>query len=383
MKILFTCNTGTMRHSMEIHRAVAANLSGELTVVSPEQVAVERVYDPSGWLRLEGERECDGYRMVPVALANPRSRRRGFKVKPLLQIIRQSQPDIIHVWDEPLSQGLFRVAWIRCLVSHRSRVLFYGFQNILSQWGLLRRIEWGPTWTQVAGGAVANSEALENLKEAGFPKGRHLERIFLGISTNLFRPLNKYALRRDLGIEYDHVVGYVGRLLPEKGLTWLLDAIERLPGSIHCLIIGSGPMRAELEWRSSGPVLAGRVHLIDARPAEEIPKYLNCMDVLVVPSMTRSYWKEQYGRVIGEAMACGVPVIGSDSGAIPEVIDSAGLVVREGDVTALAEAIRAVVFDEGMRESLKRLAMERAERELSVTAMACRLMDFYSRVLEA
>src|SRR5262249_36913870 len=149
---------------------------------------------------------------------------------------------------------------------------------------------------------------------------RPLERIFWGISTDTFRPLEAASLKEQLKLRGDRIVGFVGRLVPEKGLHVLLAAMKRLPSHVECLIIGDGPMRAELELWSSLPELSGRIHLIDPINPHELVNYLNCMDVLALPSLTAPHWKEQYGRIIAEAMACGVPVVGSDSGAIPEVI---------------------------------------------------------------
>ena len=139
-------------------------------------------------------------------------------------------------------------------------------------------------------------------------------------------------------------------------------------------------MRGEIELWSDLPRLAGRVHILEPKRSEEMPNYLNCMDVLAVPSLTTMDWKEQYGRVVAEAMACGVPVVGSDSGAIPEVVDSAGWIVPEGDVAALAEALHDAIFGE-KRQSLIQQGLQRAEEELSVRAMSRQLIPFYDRVL--
>jgi glycosyltransferase involved in cell wall biosynthesis len=109
---------------------------------------------------------------------------------------------------------------------------------------------------------------------------------------------------------------------------------------------------------------------------------MNCFDVLALPSLTRSTWKEQYGRVIGEAMACGLPVVGSDSGAIPEVIGNAGLVVKEGDAGALASAIERLIQNRDEAVQLRNRAIERANTELSTKVMAERLHRFYQKVLE-
>jgi glycosyltransferase involved in cell wall biosynthesis len=103
--------------------------------------------------------------------------------------------------------------------------------------------------------------------------------------------------------------------------------------------------------------------------------------VLTLPSLTTRHWKEQYGRVIPEAMACGVPVIGSDSGAIPEVIGAAGMVAPEGDPITLAAAIGDVLTDGTMTKRLVEEGWRRVQEEFSADAMARRLVDFYQRIV--
>jgi glycosyltransferase involved in cell wall biosynthesis len=116
-------------------------------------------------------------------------------------------------------------------------------------------------------------------------------------------------------------------------------------------------------------------------PQKDLALYINCMDVLALPSLTAPAWKEQYGRVIAEAFACGVPVVGSDSGATPEVAGDAGVIVKEGDSAALAEALRSVLFDGDMASQLRQRALARARNELSASVMAQRLDRLYRSVL--
>ncbi len=382
VKVLIVYHSGMLQNALAIYRALAENGSVELTVVAPERVVVDRVYHPSGWLEVNRGSHSDGYCLVPLPLVDPRRYNLGFESEALRQVMKDHQADILHVWDEPLSYSLHRVAWLRFPASLKSKVLFYAFENTPPKLGLFGRLIWKTAWTQIAGGAAANSEALSHLRQAGFPKSRPMEQIFWGISTELFKPMDKVGLKHDLKLDYDYIVGYVGRLIPEKGLAWLLAAVKQLSANVHCLIIGSGPMRGEIELWSELPSLAGRVHLLDAKPAEELPKYINCMDVLALPSLTTGQWKEQYGRVIAEAMACGVPVVASDSGAIPEVVGPAGLIVPEGDVSALAEALQTAIFHEE-RARLIQEGLRRAQQELSVQAMSQRLVGFYERVLRS
>jgi len=383
VKTLIVYHAGAMKNPRQIYEALAQTGDLELTIVVAQRLKVERVYDPSGWLIVEKEEGSNGYRLVPVPLKNPSAYWQGFESVPLRRLIKETQPDIIHVLDEPTSGTLFQIAWQRLRISRHSKVLFYGFQNLPVRLRRRGRLKWKLTWAQLAGGATANSEALENLKHAGFPKDRLLERIFWGISLGVFKPMESSVLRRQLGLDCDYIVGYVGRMIPEKGVMVLLDSMRNLPANVHCLFIGSGPLRAELEERSESPDYRGRIHLYDVMEPEPLAEYMNCMDVLVLPSVSMPTWKEQYGRVIAEAMGCGVPVVGSDSGAISEVVGSAGLIVPEGDASALAEAVSTGIFDKEVRNRLKEQGLERAERELSVAAMSERLLSFYGRVLEA
>jgi glycosyltransferase involved in cell wall biosynthesis len=381
MKLLLIYHAGAVQNSRQIYRSLTQIGNLELSVIVPQNLKVDKVYDLSGWLSVKQEENRDGYRLIPVPLRNPSNYGQGFESPTLRQLIKQIRPDIIHVLDEPTSGYLFQVVWQRLTASRHSKVLFYGFDNLPIRLGIRSRVKWKFTWAQLAGGAVANSETLINLRRAGFPRGLPLERIFWGIQTDVFNPMDSLVLKEELGLDCEYIVGFVGRLIPEKGLAVLLAAVRRLPANVHCLIIGSGPMRAELELWSCLPELNGRIHLCDAMESETLVKYMNCIDVLSVPSLTTPHWKEQYGRVIGEAMACGVPVIGSDSGAIPEVIGSAGLIVPEGNSSALAEAFRTVIFDRETRQRFKQEGLLRAQRELSTGVMGQRLFNLYNHIL--
>ena len=100
---------------------------------------------------------------------------------------------------------------------------------------------------------------------------------------------------------------------------------------------------------------------IDAVPPEEVPAYINCMDTLVLPSRTTAGWVEFFGRVLIEGMACEVPVIGSDSGEIPHVIDDAGLIFHEADADALAERIGQIANNASLRNDLVARGLTRIE----------------------
>jgi len=381
VNVLIVYHAGAAATARPLYPALANAGDLAVTVAVPARLRVDPVYDPRGWLAVDGEETGSGYRMVPVPLCDPSDYWRGFEAHPLRRVMAETKPDIIHVLDEPTSGCVFQVAWHHLAASRRSRVLFYGFDNLPFRLSRRATWKWKLTWGRLAGGAAANSEALENVKRAGFPPDRPLERIFWGVATDAVAPPDDVSLQPEPDAGERDTVGFVGRLVPEKGVHVLLAALRQLPATVHGLIVGDGPLRSDLEAQASRPGLKGRVHFTGVVGPAAITVHMRRMRALAVPSLTAPHWKEQYGRVIAEAMWHGVPVIGSDSGAIPEVIGRAGIIVPENDPRALAEAVRRVLFDDDLRNGLIRLGRQRAKDELSMNAMADRLVALYGRIL--
>ena len=383
MKVVLIYHGGVTPYTRSLYRAIAAREGVDrLTVIVPERVQSERVYSPSGWLTAAAADAEDGYELIPIPLNDPTEYGRGFDRALLQATLKQANADVIQVLDEPFSGYLRQVLAVAALTSRRSKIVFYGFENRPLRFTRQAHAMWKTlAWPRTAGGAAANSEALANLIKAGYPRRKPLERIFWGIPTELFAEpghVSPSELRVDGGAK---LVGYVGRLVPDKGLFVLAAAMLRLPAEVNCVMIGSGPMRGELELFSSLPELRGRIHFRNALEPEDLARAIRSFDVLTLPSLTMPRWKEQYGRVLGEGMAAGVPVVGSDSGAIPEVIADAGIVVRESDPEALAEALHTAIFDDSTRSRLIESGKRRAEDELSTPVMAGRLVSLYERVL--
>lgn len=118
-----------------------------------------------------------------------------------------------------------------------------------------------------------------------------------------------------------------------KGIHVLIEAVSELQkehNDIIMLLVGEGPDKGVFERMAKEKAIEDKVIFTGYIDPEDLIKYYNSMDVFVLPSLTTKIWKEQLGRALIEAMACEVPVIGSSSGAIPEVIGDAGLVFREG-----------------------------------------------------
>jgi glycosyltransferase involved in cell wall biosynthesis len=164
-------------------------------------------------------------------------------------------------------------------------------------------------------------------------------------------------------------------------LSDLLEAIALCPPKVNLLIVGSGPYEPEIHRLIGVLNLGSRVRMISAVPLEQLPPIFNAMDVLAVPSRTTATWKEQFGRVIIEAHACGLPVVGSDSGAIPQVIGQGGLVVPEQNPRALADALQCLHHDESLRLEMGQAGLSTTTRQYTWLAVARQMRDIYARVM--
>ena len=254
----------------------------------------------------------------------------------LLQTLREFRPDVIDLWEEPWGLVSAQTCWLRDRFLPDAKIISETEQNINRvlppPFEALRRY-----CLHRADFAVARSgEALDVLRAKGYAGPGEV--VPNAVDAALFRPLDRAQCRRDLGIS-GFVVGYVGRLVEEKGLTDMIEALAFCPEDVQCVFVGSGPMESALRQQAAALGKEAQVHFLPGRPQNELPPLMNAFDALALVSRTTPTWKEQFGRVIIEAHACGTPVLGSDSGAIPEVVGSSGLIVPERNPAALAEAI--------------------------------------------
>jgi glycosyltransferase involved in cell wall biosynthesis len=170
----------------------------------------------------------------------------------------------------------------------------------------------------------------------------------------------------------------MGRISRVKGLETLLEAVsllEDLPW--HLVLVGDGDHTKPLQENATSRGLASRVHFTGYVSHTEAPRYLSFFDALVLPSETQPNWKEQFGRVLIESLACGTPVIGSDSGEIPNVIarSRGGLTFPEGNIVALARVLRIMIESPSLRTKHANLGRSFVLDEHTNLALARRFVD--------
>lgn len=180
------------------------------------------------------------------------------------------------------------------------------------------------------------------------------------------------------------MVGFVGRLVWEKGVDVLLDAAHRL-GQQGCacrlLVCGSGPERERLERRAHERGIADLVEWQSAVAPDQVPEVMQRLDALVLPSRSTPRVQEQFGRVLIEAMASGVPVVGSTCGEIPNVIGRDDLVFPEADAEALARILERLMRDRGYWEEVRAYGLARVREHFTMERVAERLVELWLQVL--
>ena len=215
--------------------------------------------------------------------------------------------------------------------------------------------------------------------------GACVSKMPLGFDPELFYFDPEVRARRRTELDLQEVtVGYFGRMVPLKGVDLLIKALASITDLRWQLVLDefnaySDPYASEIATLLESEGVSSRTRFFDATH-EEVPGYMNACDVIVLASRSTPIAKEQYGRVVTEAMACGRCVVVSDSGALPELVGEAGLVVPENDVGQLEVALRRVIGDPTLRATLGGRAKARAAKCFS-TARQAEAMDEVFRAL--
>jgi len=259
--------------------------------------------------------------------------------------MRKFKPDIIHTESGTRGFTTFQSVTYRRIFAPKSKFIAFTWANleapIIPPLQYFERINLSQTDHVICG----NVGAKELLISKGY--SRPISVIpQLGIDTDFFIPSNGNRLRGELNISPDtFVIGFAGRMSPEKGLLFLIEAAAYLTGDWALILIGRGPDRDIAFRRAQTLGIAEHIRWIDVVPHLELVNYYNIMNVLVSTSITTPIWKEQFGLVVAQAMACQVPVIGSVCGETPNVIGDAGLLFHEGDIVTLSEHLKHLQAD--------------------------------------
>jgi glycosyltransferase involved in cell wall biosynthesis len=287
--------------------------------------------------------------------------------------IRAYRPDILHVDEEPYNLATFHA--LRLGRNAGARTLWFSWQNLVRRYPLpfgyferynLRHADYA---------LVGSTGAQAAWREKGYAGPLAIVPQF-GVDMRLFSPR-----RPRQSEESDFLVGYAGRLVPEKGVDVLLHSLAGLDSSFRGCILGSGPERPRLARLARSLGIAERMCWQEERSSADMPAFYRSLDALVLPSLSRRNWVEQFGRVLIEAMACGTPVIGSECGEIPDVIGDAGLTYAEGDAGLLGAHLRRLQSNTELWKDLARRGRKRVAARFTQEIVASRTVDVYREML--
>lgn len=297
----------------------------------------------------------------------------------LLNLIKKISPDIIHVEQGDSALSYFQAILFSKILKLRSKFIFFTWINWRHKFSLKYRIFWKFIENfnlKKSSAAITGNNAAKNiLIEKGF-KSEILTLPQLGVDTDLFSPNQKNTSIIK--------IGFAGRFVEEKGIFLLLQAFMALSKKYHNLklsYLGTGPCLEKLNYEIKNNNLFDKVEVILPVPHEQVAKFMQNLDIFVLPSLDTPIWREQFGHVLIEAMACKIAVVGSDAGAIPDVLEGAGLVFGQNDVLALQNIIELLVKDENLRLNIANNGYKKVLQYYSSEAIAKQTYKLWKSIL--
>jgi glycosyltransferase involved in cell wall biosynthesis len=364
MKLLVVSHACSVPSNQELYARVQEQTGWDVTLVVPHRWKHEYGdLRASRWPGFSGT-------FVPLRVALRGNIPMHFYLASIKRLLRRECPDVIYVHHEPYGVStaqVFRAAG-------NIPIGFYSAQNLIKRypWPISR---WERHCHERAAFAFPVSRAVAEVLRAKGYRGP-LEVLPLGIDTR----------GRPAGVDRDDAsaltVGYIGRLSAEKGIDTLLDALALLPNDdVRAVIAGEGPERERLQRQASRLDLDERIKWAGYVPHDRVVDFYRQIDVAVVPSRTTAGWKEQFGRVVIEALSFEVAVVGSDSGELADLIPSTGggWTFPEGDASRLAALLDWLNAHPQDRRSFAARGRGAVERDFDLDVIAGRFAQVVSR----
>lgn len=309
----------------------------------------------------------------------------------IIKLLNEFKPQIIQVEQGVKSFAYAQLITLNKWLNLKAKNVFFTWWNLPYESkfpvSYLEKYNLSNTDGLVAG----NQDAADILGDHGYNKAVAVMPQ-LGVDEVLFSPTKQPKLEEKLGIKKEEfVIGFVGRFVEEKGILTLLEAIKSLPNKPwKLLLLGRGELKNKIIEESKKNDMEDKLIMVESVAHDQVPQYINLMNVLVLPSettyqfktLTAVGWKEQFGHVLIEAMACKVPVIGSDSGEIPNVIKDAGLIFPEGNSEELKNRLSQLMLDPALADKLAEKGYRRVLENYTNQALAEKILEFYESITD-
>lgn len=233
---------------------------------------------------------------------------------------------------------------------------------------------------------ITNSESVAGRFENISNAANKVITVYNPVDLESYKPSPPDAkIRESFGAsDEDIIVANVGRLVDYKGINYFIEAAEIIAASDHpvakkikFIVVGDGPMRDDLKSQADNSKACKRIFFTGHR--EDIPAILNSTDIFVLSSNA-----EHFGRVLIEAMACRKPVIGTNAGGVPEIIEHnvTGLLIPPRNPSEMAKAIMSLASDKEKAEKIASAGEDKARRCFSIEKHAEKVMNIYDEILK-
>ncbi len=314
-----------------------------------------------------------GVRTVPIPIRGSTSPSADpvWHATSLRRLLSDFRPDIVQIEEEPWTRGAAALA--RAAKRLNLPYVVLARESLPLSNGVLSKLRRNRTLSGAVG-IVGVNESAVRLGIRDHPALPHRTAPQVGVPL----PLNTQRSSH-VGLS----IGFVGRLIPEKGLDLLFRACVKLVGRWNITVVGTGPAQEELEGLAERLGIAGRVTWLGALPRTAVEEVWPRFDCLVMPSRTTPRWIEITPRAALDAMAHGVAVVSSSAGALPETIGEAGIIVPEEDVPALAVVLQRLHDTPGECARLGAAGRRRVMDEYTDAAVADKTLRFWREVLHA
>ena len=307
-----------------------------------------------------------------------RLNRHFYSWRTMKEYFRIRRPDLVFVEEEPWSFCAMQMRHF-CR-SNAVPYVFFTWENIRRRYNLVQEYIFRNVLGSAAAAVAGSWDTAEIVRGRSFEKPILIQPQY-GVDPTIF--YRKAASRfRDGWRVSGPVIGFAGRLVAEKGIDLFLKAFDALTVSATCVIAGSGPEFNSLKEYAVRLRRAQDIYFIGPVPHDQIPDFLSALDIIVLPSRTTLTWKEQFGRILIEAMACEVCTVGSDSGAIPAVIGTSGWIYQENDLRALTKILEDLCSDGEERKRFAAAGRSRVLEHFTNDILAQRLHNFFHQILE-
>ncbi len=334
---------------------------------------------PSRWhnnfrlLHFQVPTDAPAYELVASDVFFP-TRTHRLIYRALAAHVARFQPDVLYMNAEPENFQTFQAARL-CAAAQR-KLVFSSWRNIdHRQVGYPYKLDFihhaieTYVLRRAVHGIVFNHDAKELFARHGYTATTVIPP---PVDTTVFFPREPQARAA-----HRFTVGFAGRFIEGKGLDLLLYALAQLPPEFAAVLVGAGPEETRLRQLAGKLGLGERVEFLSPLEPRRLAECMCTWDAVVLPSRTTPYWREQFGRILVEAMACGIPVIGSGSGEISQVIADAGVVFKEGSVEGLRLGLLRLASDGALRQELRDRGVRRVQEHFSLHVVARRMHGLF------